>query len=57
MGDFMKYQKHIFNPKALNRVLSQIVASSVLNLKEKQEIISRWIQSLQSGKLDNIKSV
>ncbi len=51
----MKYQKHIFNQKTLNRVLIRIGASSVPNLKEKQEIISKWIQSLQSGKLDNIK--
>ena len=52
----MKYQKHIFNPKTLNRVLSQIVASAEPGIiKEKQEIISRWVQSLQSGKLDNIK--
>ena len=51
----MKYQKHIFNQKTLNRVLSRIGDSSIPNLKEKQEIISRWIQSLQSGKLDNIK--
>ncbi len=51
----MNYHKHIFNQKTLNIVLSRIGASSEPNLKEKQEIISKWIQFLQSGKLDNIK--
>ena len=51
----MNYHKRIFNQKTLNRVLSRIGVSSIPNLKGKQEIISRWIQSLQSGKLGNIK--
>jgi len=54
-GDFMNYHKHIFNQKTLNRVLSRIRDPSVPNLKEKQEIISKWVQSLRSGKLGNIK--
>jgi len=51
----MNYHKHIFNQKMLNRVLSRIGVSSVSNLKEKQEIISKWVKPLQSGKLGNIK--
>ncbi len=54
-GIFMKYQKHIFNPKTLSKVLNLIGPSSVPNLKEKRGIISKWIDSIQSGKLDNIK--
>lgn len=51
----MKYHKSIFNKKTLSRVLNRIGDASDPDLKEKQAIISNWIRTLQSGKLDIIK--
>ena len=51
----MKYHKSIFNKKTLSRVLNRIGAASDPDLKEKQAIISNWLRTLQSGKLDIIK--